>query len=269
MSYIDHLSEEDMMFRKKRSSYHESPKARRGKMISKSTKSLWFDMISFEENLLRYEFFLNNSEIEHNNTVYTEKESIIIDLNSDVDFTIKDKQGLAKRLKEIILETFMLSTFVEDEDIEDTYHLILDELEKTGMEYSIDINKPGKFFPATTNKIPRNNFYYSMICSYKLKDSEPFTYISEKVKTNLDFYIETNKAYNNGSFGIDENPDMIYLNIWNKVDGLDKMKKETIYPNNKKTGEPNKNFAEVIEILRDSEYKKLENKYATNKVISF
>ena len=85
----------------------------------------------------------------------------------------------------------------------------------------------------------------------------------------MDFYIETNKAYNNGSFGIDENPDMIYLNIWNKVDGLDKMKKETIYPNNKKTGEPNKNFAEVIEILKDSEYKKLENKYATNKVMSF
>ena len=184
-------------------------------------------------------------------------------------FSIKDKQDLAKRLKEIILETFVLSTFVEDEDIEDTYQLILDELEKTGMEYSIDINKPGKFFPATTNEIPRNNFYYSMICSYKLKDSEPFTYISEKVKTNLDFYIETNKAYNNGSFGIDENPDMIYLNIWNKVDGLDKMKKETIYPNNKKTGEPNKNFAEVIEILKDSEYKKLENKYATNKVMSF
>lgn len=226
-------------------------------------------MISFEENLLRYEFFLNNSEIEHNNTVYTEKESIIINLNSDVFFSIKDKQDLAKRLKEIILETFVLSTFVEDEDIEDTYQLILDELEKTGMEYSIDINKPGKFFPATTNEIPRNNFYYSMICSYKLKDSEPFTYISEKVKTNLDFYIETNKAYNNGSFGIDENPDMIYLNIWNKVDGLDKMKKETIYPNNKKTGEPNKNFAEVIEILKDSEYKKLENKYATNKVMSF
>lgn len=238
-------------------------------MISKSTKPLWYDMISFEENLLRYEFFLNNSEIEHNNTVYTEKESIIINLNSDVFFSIKDKQDLAKRLKEIILETFVLSTFVEDEDIEDTYQLILDELEKTGMEYSIDINKPGKFFPATTNEIPRNNFYYSMICSYKLKDSEPFTYISEKVKTNLDFYIETNKAYNNGSFGIDENPDMIYLNIWNKVDGLDKMKKETIYPNNKKTGEPNKNFAEVIEILKDSEYKKLENKYATNKVMSF
>ena len=269
MSFINHLSEEDMMFRKKISSYHKSPKARRGKMISKSTKPLWYDMISFEENLLRYEFFLNNSEIEHNNTIYTEKEAIIIDLISDVDFTIKDKQGLAKRLKEIILETFMLSTFVEDEDIEDIYHLILDELEKTGMEYSIDINKPGKFFPATINEIPRNNFYYSMICSYKLKDSEPFTYISEKVKTNLDFYIETNKAYNNGSFGIDENPDMIYLNIWNKVDGLDKMKKETLHPSDKKTGEPNRNFAEVIEILRDSEYKKLENKYATNKVISF
>ena len=77
-------------------------------MISKSTKPLWYDMISFEENLLRYEFFLNNSEIEHNNTVYTEKESIIINLNSDVFFSIKDKQDLAKRLKEIILETFVL-----------------------------------------------------------------------------------------------------------------------------------------------------------------
>lgn len=238
-------------------------------MISKSAKPLWYDMMPYEESLLRYEFFLNNSEIEHNDTVFTEKESIIIDLISDGDFTIKDKQNLAKRLKEIVLETFMLNRFVDDEDIDDTYHLILDELEKTGMEYLIDINKPGKTFPVTTNEIPRNNFYYSLICSYKLKDSEPFTYISEKAKTNLDFYIETNKAYNNGSFDIDENPDMIYLNIWNKVDGLDRMKKETLYPNNKKTGEPNKNFTEVIDILRDSEYKKLETKYATKKVISF
>ena len=226
-------------------------------------------MMPYEEDLLRYEFFLNNSEIEHNKTTFTEKESIVIELIKDGDFNIKSKQNLARKLKEIVLETFMLNTFTDDDDIDETYHLILNELEKTGMEYSIDINKPGKYFPTTVNEIPRNNFYYSLTCSYKMKDSEPFTYISEKAKTSYDFYIETNKAYNNGSFGMDENPDVIYLNIWNKVDGRNSMKKETLFPNNKKTGEPNKNFSEVIEILQDSQFEKFEAKYATRKDISF
>ncbi|WP_373261953.1 hypothetical protein [Hungatella hathewayi] len=264
--YKSCLSEEDMLFQKKKSSNHGYPKARRGKIVSKSTKHLWINMVPYEENILHYEFFLNNSEIEHNNIIFTEKESIIIELISDEFFKIKDKQNLAKRLKAIVLETFRLNTFTDDEEIDETYRLILDELEKTGMEYSIDINKPGKFFPTTINEIPRDNFYYSLTCSYKMKDSEPFTYISEKAKTSMDFYIETNKAYNNGSFDMDENPDMIYLNIWNKIDGY--MKKETLYQNDKKTGEPNKNFAEVIEILQASEFEKFETKYAINKAIS-
>lgn len=240
-----------------------SPKARRGKQISKPTKAIYELM---QEKAYRYEIFLSNSEIENNETIFAEKGTIVIDLFEDAFglkelFDMKERLKLANKLKEIAIEAFTLNEFTDDEDIDEIYHLILDELEKTGLEYSVNINTPGKLFPSAINRIPRNYFYYNLTCSYKMKDSEPFTYISEKAKTRFDFFVETNKAYNDGFFDINENPNMIYLSIWNRIEGQDKEDKETLFPTYKKSGKPNRDFIEAMEILRDSDFTKFESKY--------
>lgn len=246
-----------------KNTYKVSGKPTRGQQLSKSTKTSWTNC---EEDLLRYEFFLNNSEMENNTHVFTEKESIVIELVNNDIFSLEDKQKLAMNLKEIVLEPFISNTFTDNEDIKETYFLILDELEKTGMKYSLDINNPLKAFPIAINKIPKSAFYYSLTCSYKIKDSNPSTYIAEKVKTDIDFCIETNKVYNNRFFDTYEDPDRIHLNIWNKnIKGQDEMKKKILYPIYKKTGDTNKEFTDVMDILQNSEFNKLENKYYINK----
>lgn len=228
----------------------KGPKAIRGKTISKTTISSPWNL------LVRFEFFLNNSEMEGDETIYSQKESIIIECEWDP----KKMKTMARDLKSIVLETFISNRFIEDEDIETMSNLIQDILRKTGLYYSLDINKPGKYFTNTMNDFPVNNFYYCFNCSCKIKDCDPYTYISEKIKTNEQFYIESNKAYNN-RFVEDENPDMIYLNIWNMDNcGKPKAEKKVLLPI-LKSGERNKEFDDVVEMLDGSCYDDLKAKY--------
>lgn len=232
----------------------KGPKAIRGKTISKTTISSPWNL------LVRFEFFLNNSEMEGDETIYSQKESIIIECDCYSIYKPEDMKTMARDLKSIVLETFISNKFIEDEDIENTSNLIQDVLRKTSLSYSLDINKTGKYFTNTMNGIPENKFYYCLNCSCKMKDCDPYTYISEKIKTNGSFYIETNKAYNNRFFE-DECPDMIYMNIWN-IDncGKPKQEKKVLLPV-LKSGKRNNEFDDVVEMLDGSCFDDLEAKY--------
>ncbi|WP_097006536.1 hypothetical protein [Lacrimispora amygdalina] len=238
-----------------RHTYEKKVKVLRGKPIIKESMIPPSPFSERFNEFGRFEIFLNNSELENEVEQFSQKEAIIIELYGPVAgiFNIDEMENVIREFRDTILETFTSNTFTNDDDIVDVVDFIEEILKRKGYGYKLYVNCIGKLFPDIINSIPKTQFYYNLTCSYKMKDLVPYTYLAEKVKTRRNFFIETNKVYN-GRF-LDDNPDMIYLNIWNVNDGG----KDTQY---KKVLRPaNEEFDIISKYLEDSSFKKIDKNY--------